>query len=65
MRHTATLDWVTEQTGEEGGSVCEHRGHVKVVVGEPKVVDGHLAAMMECTRCGLRGFHWIPEEGAE
>ena len=64
MRHEATFDWVERETGDPYRHPCAE-GHAKVVVGELKEVNGHLAAMMECTRCGLRGFHWIPEEGSE
>lgn len=61
----ATLDWVEQETGEAGGSICDRDGHHKVVVGGLKEVHGHLAAHMECTVCGLKGFHWIPEEGGQ
>ena len=60
MTAPETIDWVEELTGERGGSLCERFGHDKVVVGPPRIVNGHYAAAMECRRCGLRGFHWVP-----
>ena len=57
-RHEATLDWVEDATGQPYGHACAD-GCSKVVVSEPKMVHGHLAAHMECTVCGARGFHWV------
>ena len=54
-----TLDWVERETGDAGPSPCARDGHDKVQVGEARPVHGKPAAMFQCRRCGLRGFHWL------
>ena len=54
-----TRDRVEQETGDAGGDLCSRIGHDKMQVGEPKPVHGKPAAMFQCKRCGLKGFHWL------
>ena len=61
-RHAATLDWVEGATGQPYGHVCDREGHDWQVDGpiDPVGKNDTPAAFLLCTRCGHRGYHWLP-----
>lgn len=55
-----TIDWVQAQTGAVRILLCEQRGHDWHIAGPIETVQDKPAAMLECSRCEARGFHWVP-----
>ena len=58
-----TVDWVEQETGIPGPSMCERVGHAwERDESQVKVVYGRPACPVRCHVCGARGFHWLPDE---
>ena len=65
MRCPATIDWVQQETQEEGGTLCELAGHDMRMVGPiDDDEEGRIFARYRCSRCGETTTEAIPEEGA-
>lgn len=58
-----TVDWVEELTGIPGPSACQRAGHdwARDTSDMVRVVYGRPACSVRCSRCGARGFHWLPD----
>ena len=57
------VDWVEEATGVPGPSWCLRHGHAWVrEVADTRIVYGRPACPTQCRTCGVRGFHWLPDE---
>ena len=56
------VDWVEELTGIPGPSACRRAGHCwERDIAYVRVVYGRPACPVRCSRCGARGFHWLPD----
>ena len=59
---SGTIDWVEDLTGIPDPSMCQRAGHVwEPDETQVRIVFGRPACPVRCSRCGERGFHWLPD----